>query len=214
MLCFELICNLQMTTCIGFWAINYKATAIPLPPENFQCLEVKFSIYLNRRVLVMLCFELICNLQMTTCIGFWAINYKATAIPLPPPPPTPPPPPHTHTHTLPKQQTTSEHKKLGCAMLKSVFGLMLWTKGQIKWCGDTSAQSDQGLITKTRLFKFIENVTTKKTWKFSEKNSDIFHISAKNIDCGYSLEPPCRGGSNEYPQSMLLSRNKKKCIPL
>ena len=24
----------------------------------------------------------------------------------------------------------------------------------------------------------------------------------KNIDCGYSLEPPQRGGSNEYPQSM------------
>ena len=23
-----------------------------------------------------------------------------------------------------------------------------------------------------------------------------------------------RGGSNEYPQSMFLSRNKKKCIPL
>ena len=29
----------------------------------------------------------------------------------------------------------------------------------------------------------------------------IFLISAQNIDCGYSLEPP-RGGSNEYPQSM------------
>ena len=30
----------------------------------------------------------------------------------------------------------------------------------------------------------------------------IIHISAQNIDCGYSLEPPRRGGSNEYPQSM------------
>ena len=30
----------------------------------------------------------------------------------------------------------------------------------------------------------------------------IFLISAQNIDCGYSLEPPLRGGSNEYPQSM------------
>ena len=30
----------------------------------------------------------------------------------------------------------------------------------------------------------------------------IFHISAQNIDCGYSLEPPRRGGSNEYPQFM------------
>ena len=30
----------------------------------------------------------------------------------------------------------------------------------------------------------------------------IFLISAQNIDCGYSLEPPRRGGSNEYPQCM------------
>ena len=35
------------------------------------------------------------------------------------------------------------------------------------------------------------------------KNSKIFHISAQNIDCGYSLEPPRRrGSSNKYPQSM------------
>ena len=30
----------------------------------------------------------------------------------------------------------------------------------------------------------------------------IYLISAQNIDCGYSLEPPRRGGSNEYPESM------------
>ena len=29
------------------------------------------------------------------------------------------------------------------------------------------------------------------------------------MDCGYSLEPPRRGGSNEYPQSMFLSRKEK-----
>ena len=63
-------------------------------------------------------------------------------------------------------------------------------------------------ITKTRLCKYIENFTSKNI-KFSEKKSDIFHISAQNIDCGYSLEPPRRGGSNEHPQSMFLSRNKK-----
>ena len=44
---------------------------------------------------------------------------------------------------------------------------------------------------------------------FSDKKSDNFHISAQNIDCRYSLEPPRRGGSNEFPQSMVLSRNKK-----
>ena len=30
----------------------------------------------------------------------------------------------------------------------------------------------------------------------------LFLFLLKNIDCGYSLEPPHRGGSNEYPQSM------------
>ena len=52
---------------------------------------------------------------------------------------------------------------------------------------------------KTHLYKYIENFTSKN---FHIKNSDIFHISAQNIDCGYSLELPRRGGSNEYPQSM------------
>ena len=47
---------------------------------------------------------------------------------------------------------------------------------------------------------------------FQIKKSDIFHISAQNIDCGYSLEPPHRGGSNEYPQSMFLSRNNKNNV--
>ena len=41
------------------------------------------------------------------------------------------------------------------------------------------------------------------------KNSDIFHISAQNIDCGYSLEPPRWGGSNEYPQSMFWAEIRK-----
>ena len=44
------------------------------------------------------------------------------------------------------------------------------------------------------------------------KNSDIFHISAQNMDCGYSLEPPRRGGSNGYLQSMFLGRNKKNNV--
>ena len=30
----------------------------------------------------------------------------------------------------------------------------------------------------------------------------IFSYFIKNIDCGYSLEPPHRGGSYEYPQSI------------
>ena len=30
----------------------------------------------------------------------------------------------------------------------------------------------------------------------------LFLFLLENIDCEYSLEPPRRGGSNEYPQSM------------
>ena len=50
-------------------------------------------------------------------------------------------------------------------------------------------------ITKTHLFKYIENFTTKKENFSGKKKSYIVHIPAQNIDCGYSLE---RGGSNEY----------------
>ena len=50
---------------------------------------------------------------------------------------------------------------------------------------------------------------TPKIENFQIKNANIFLISAQNIDCGYSLEPPRRGGSNEYPQSMFLSKIRK-----
>ena len=45
----------------------------------------------------------------------------------------------------------------------------------------------------------FENFTRQK------KKKDIFNILAQNIDCGYTLEPlepPRRGGSNEYTQSL------------
>ena len=62
----------------------------------------------------------------------------------------------------------------------------------------------------------MENFTSKKLifffFFFSDKNSDIFHISAQNIDCGYSLEPPRPGGSNEYPQSMFYAVKRKKYV--
>ena len=48
----------------------------------------------------------------------------------------------------------------------------------------------------------ILKILPPKNAKFPIKNTDIFHVSAQNIDCGYSLELPRRGGSNEYPQSM------------
>ena len=53
-----------------------------------------------------------------------------------------------------------------------------------------------------------------KTESFQIKNLTFFHVSTQNIDCGYPLEPPRRGGSNEYTQSMFLSRNKKNNVYL
>ena len=44
------------------------------------------------------------------------------------------------------------------------------------------------IITKTRLSNILE-ILPPKNENFQIKNSDIFHISAQNIDCGYSLEP-------------------------
>ena len=58
----------------------------------------------------------------------------------------------------------------------------------------------------------ILKILPPKNENFQIKNSDIFHISAQYIDCGYSLEPPRRGDSNKYPQSMFLSRNKKNNV--
>ena len=58
-------------------------------------------------------------------------------------------------------------------------------------------------ITKTRLYNFDP---LKPHFHIVKKGFTgvfiIFLIFAKNIDCGYSLEPPRRGGSNEYPQPM------------
>ena len=50
----------------------------------------------------------------------------------------------------------------------------------------------------------------KRKWKFSDQKFwFFFHISAQNIECGYLLEPP-----NEYPEYMILSKNKKNNVYL
>ena len=66
-------------------------------------------------------------------------------------------------------------------------------------------------ITKTCLSN-IPTILPPKNDNFPKKILIFFHISAENIDCGYSLEPPRWGGSNEYPQSTFLSRNKKNNV--
>ena len=50
----------------------------------------------------------------------------------------------------------------------------------------------------------ILKISPPKTESLQIKKSDFFHISAQNIDYGYSLEPPLTS-----THSMFLSRNKK-----
>ena len=86
----------------------------------------------------------------------------------------------------------------------------------VKWQTNTSSHSERTneedpyrkSLQKTRLLKYIEKFTTKKETVQIE-NFDIFIFLLKNIDCGHSLEPPHRGGSNECQQSMFSSRNKE-----
>ena len=81
------------------------------------------------------------------------------------------------------------------------------------------------LTLRKHAYSNILNISPPKKLSFQIKNSDIFHISAQNIDCWYSLEPPRRGGSNAYSlepprrggsnaylQSMFLSRNKNNNV--
>ena len=64
-------------------------------------------------------------------------------------------------------------------------------------------------ITKTCPRNIQRIVLVVKMKIFTVKKIDIFLIFAQNIDYGYTFEPPRRGGSNEYPQSMFWSKNKK-----
>ena len=68
------------------------------------------------------------------------------------------------------------------------------------------------VLLRKHAFSNILRILPPKNDNFQMKNFGSFHISAPNIDCGYSLEPPHRGGSNEYLQSMFLSRNKKNKV--
>ena len=83
---------------------------------------------------------------------------------------------------------------------------------QLKYILESCRLQDLLIITKTcpcnkhRFFSIkIEHFQLEKFF---------FIIFAQNIDCGYTLEPPRRGGSNGYPQSMFWSKIRKIGIPL
>ena len=67
----------------------------------------------------------------------------------------------------------------------------------------------------TENFLVCKNFQGCENYIFNGEKNDIFLIFAQNIDCGYMLEPPRQGGSNQYPQSMFWSKNKKsRYIPI
>ena len=60
------------------------------------------------------------------------------------------------------------------------------------------------LITKTCLYNFdptLKPLLYSKNWGL-QAYTLFFLFLLKNIDCGYLLEPPHRGSSNKYSQSM------------
>ena len=81
-----------------------------------------------------------------------------------------------------------------------------------KFQTDKKSLSIHGSLPKHAYSNILKISPPKKANFQIKKTSDIFHISVQNIDCGYSLEPPRRGGSNEYPQSIFLSWNKKNNV--
>ena len=86
---------------------------------------------------------------------------------------------------------------------------------KICWLNSKEAVPDHLLSLQKHAYSSILKTFQQKNENFPIKNSDISLISAQNINCGYSLEPPQRGGSNEYPQSMFWAEIRKiMCTPV
>ena len=87
---------------------------------------------------------------------------------------------------------------------QNIYLYVFMCNGKENDYSETLLVKRQYLITKTRLYNFDPlkpHFYICKTGVYKGIHY-LFLISDQNIDCGYSLEPPRRGGSNEYPQSM------------
>ena len=112
-------------------------------------------------------------------------------------------PDHTLLSVVSDQGLHYLHRTV-CPYTKSIYGV---SDGYFysceKCCKQSIADKFNWTVKKTCLY----NVYPLKPHFYIAKQGFtgiyiIFLISAQNIDCGYSLEPPRRGGSKEYPQSM------------
>ena len=100
--------------------------------------------------------------------------------------------------------TTASGEKMCLQTLIWAFTVCLRTDGFIEYInGQQRSRGDIGCTALRKLaYSNVLKILPPKNENFQRKKSDIFRISAQNIDCGYTLEPPWRGGSNAYPQSM------------
>ena len=71
---------------------------------------------------------------------------------------------------------------LGPGFKSRRYGILLMTAG--RFITNISLHYENTPI------QIYRNFHLQKLKTFRYKNSDIFHMSAQNIDCGYSLEPP------------------------
>ena len=105
------------------------------------------------------------------------------------------------------QQKISEY-----CVLNPLKQLTKWPLTTLWTTGPRTLDETHSSALRKQAYSNILKIYHQKMAIFQIRKSDIFHISAQNIDCGYLLELPRRGGSNEYPQSLFLSRNKKNNV--
>ena len=82
---------------------------------------------------------------------------------------------------------------------------ILWNSRwlRVAWHYDTCTMQIKLPITKTCLYKIDPLKPHFYIVKLGFTGVYIIFLNfTQNVDCGYPLEPPHRGGSNEYPQSM------------
>ena len=90
----------------------------------------------------------------------------------------------THRVRTQTDQTASIHVDLNLPWAPSHFvGFVM------RWLIWLNRRNQQAVLRK-HTYSNILKILPPKNENFQMKNSNIFHISAQNIDCGYSLEPP------------------------
>ena len=130
---------------------------------------------------------------------FCATSNPLHPVPLPATPPATPLPLSLYRAARYKKMTNMICKQLGKYKRWVIVKKVHYLNFQRKF----------NLTLRKHAYSKILKILPPKNWNFSDKNLWYFSYFPQTIDCGYSLEPPRRGGSNEYPQSMFLSRNKK-----